>query len=421
MSAESPGGFGPPARKRGYGRIWKWAAPALLVAAAVAYVVFALVRGAPAATVVPAARPATIPDGPPKLAWPSQGQAAAAVQGIGLMSTHNSEQPTPIASLAKIMTAYLVLRDHPLRAGENGPHITVSPSDVAVYQADVAAGQSVVTVTAGEVLSERQALEGLLLPSGNNLATMLARWDAGSETAFVSKMNAEARTLDLTRTSYADASGADPATVSSAGDQVRLTQVALTVPAFAHIVSMPSATLPVAGQEANLDALLGQNGIVGVKTGSTSEAGGCFVFAARERVGTRRVTIVGAVLHQLAPGGLPNLIKAAFRATIPLLTSIRRVLVASPVVRQGATLAQVKTSWASPVAVSAAGTVTLVGWPGLPVHTTIAAPTHPAVPIAAGQDLGSAVLAAGDQRAHVRLLASKALAKPSLGWRVTHP
>lgn len=421
MSAETPGGIGPPTRKRDRGRIAKWAAPALLVAAAAAYLVFALARAAPAATLVPAARPATFPDGPPRLAWPSQGQAAAAVQGIGLMSAHNSDQPTPIASLAKVMTAYLVLRDHPLRAGEDGPDITVSPSDVAVYRTDVAGGQSVVAVTAGEVLSERQALEGLLLPSGNNLATLLARWDAGSETAFVAKMNAEARTLDLTRTSYADASGADPATVSSASDQVRLAQVALSVPAFAQIVAMRAATLPVAGRQANLDALLGQNGIVGVKTGSTSEAGGCFVFAARERVGARTVTIVGAVLHQLAPGGLPNLIKAAFRATTPLLTSIRRVLVASPVVRQGATVAQVQTPWATPVAVSAARTVTIVGWPGLPVHTTIAAPTHPAVPLAAGQDLGSVRFAAGKQRAKVRLLTSHALAGPSLGWRLTHP
>jgi serine-type D-Ala-D-Ala carboxypeptidase (penicillin-binding protein 5/6) len=80
-----------------------------------------------------------------------------------------------------------------LHGGVGGPQITVTPADVAVYRADAAAGQSVVAVRAGERLTERQALEGLLLPSGNNVATLLAR--SGSERAFVAKMNASARAL----------------------------------------------------------------------------------------------------------------------------------------------------------------------------------------------------------------------------------
>lgn len=105
------------------------------------------------------------------------------------------------------------------------------PADVAVDRADRAAGQSVVTVVTGERLTERQALEGLLLPSGNNIATLLARWDAGSEAAFVAKLNAQARALGLTHTRYADASGEQAGTVSTAGDEVRLAMLALEVPA----------------------------------------------------------------------------------------------------------------------------------------------------------------------------------------------
>ena len=81
-------------------------------------------------------------------------------------------------------------------------------------------------------------------------------------------MNARARSLGLRSTRYADASGADPATVSTAGDQFRLTLRALQVPAFRQIVAMPQVTLPVAGVAYNVNAGLGHDGIVGVKTGS---------------------------------------------------------------------------------------------------------------------------------------------------------
>jgi D-alanyl-D-alanine carboxypeptidase (penicillin-binding protein 5/6) len=165
----------------------------LVVVTALAYVVFALVRSVPGTRLVPAARSRAFAGRPLRLAWPRQGEAAVGVAGVGLIGSHGSGRPTPIASIAKVMTAYLVLREHPLHGGAGGPRITVTPADVAVYRADAAAGQSVVAVRAGERLTERRALEGLLLPSGNNIATLLARWDAGSERGFVAKMNARAR------------------------------------------------------------------------------------------------------------------------------------------------------------------------------------------------------------------------------------
>jgi serine-type D-Ala-D-Ala carboxypeptidase (penicillin-binding protein 5/6) len=113
--------------------------------------------------------------GPLRLAWPVQGEAAVGVRGVGLIGAHGSGRPTPIASIAKVMSAYVVLRDHPLNGDAGGPLIAVTRADVAAYRADQAAGQSVVAVRAGERLTERQALAGLLLPSGNNIATLLAR------------------------------------------------------------------------------------------------------------------------------------------------------------------------------------------------------------------------------------------------------
>jgi D-alanyl-D-alanine carboxypeptidase (penicillin-binding protein 5/6) len=102
----------------------------------------------------------------------------------------------------------------------------------------------------------------------------------------------------MTRTRYTDPSGYDDATVSTAADQVRLVDRAMRLPVFASIVATPSATLPVAGTVHNTDTLIGQDGFVGVKTGSTDAAGGCFAFRAVRWIGGKRTTITGVVLGQ---------------------------------------------------------------------------------------------------------------------------
>lgn len=395
--------------------------PASLAVLALGYVVFALQRAVPGVVVVPVRAFSAFRGPRPAVAWPHQGEAAVGVAGVGLIGAHGSHGSTPIASVAKVMSAYILLGDHRLAGGAAGPRIVVRPVDVAVYRGDKASGQSVVAVRAGERLSERQALEGLLLPSGNNIATLLARWDAGSVAAFVARMNAKARTLGLAHTRYAEPSGLKAVTVSSASDQVRLAMLALKVRAFAQIVAMPEVTLPTAGRQFNVDALLGRDGVVGVKTGSTSRAGGCFVFAAHKRVGGQQVTVVGAVLHQLATRAQPSIIESAFHASTILLASMRHGLTRVRVVRRGAIAAWVKSAWAPPVAVRAVRSVSVLGWRGLPIRTRVIALPGATVPLKAGQQVATGLITAGQQRVRVRLVASRALPKPSLSWRLTHP
>jgi D-alanyl-D-alanine carboxypeptidase (penicillin-binding protein 5/6) len=197
-----------------------------------------------------------------------------------------------------VMTAYLVLRDHPLGPGEEGPTIVLTGDDVADTERRRGQEESVVSVADGELLTERQALQAMLIPSANNIAAVLARWDAGSTDRFVSRMNATARSLGMTRTRYTDPSGYDDATVSTAADQVRIVARALRLPAFASIVAMPTATIPVAGTVQNTNTLLGRDGFVGVKTGSDHAAGGCFAFRAIRFLDGKRTAITGVVLGQ---------------------------------------------------------------------------------------------------------------------------
>jgi D-alanyl-D-alanine carboxypeptidase (penicillin-binding protein 5/6) len=234
----------------------------------------------------------------PSTVWPVDGQAAFVRTGDSQIHVGPNQHAAAIASVAKVMTAYLVLRDHPLRLGEDGPTITLTDADVADTDRRRRQEESIVPVAAGEQLTERQALQAVLLPSANNIAAVLARWDAGSVDRFVARMNSAARSLGMTHTRYTDPSGYDDATVSTAADQLRIVDRAMSLPVFASIVATPFATLPVAGAVRNTNSLLGQNGFVGVKTGSDDAAGGCFAFRAVRLIDGKRTTITGVVLGQ---------------------------------------------------------------------------------------------------------------------------
>jgi serine-type D-Ala-D-Ala carboxypeptidase (penicillin-binding protein 5/6) len=230
--------------------------------------------------------------------WPAYGQAAFIETGQPRIEAGPNQHPAPIASVAKVMTAYLVLRDHPLRLGQDGPTIALTDADVADTDRRAAQDESVVPVAAGEQLTELQALQALLLPSANNIAAVLARWDAGTTARFVARMNAAARSLGMTQTRYTDPSGYEDTTVSTAVDQVRIVVRSMRQPVFARIVATPSVWLPVAGTVHNTDRLLGQNGFVGVKTGSDRSAGSCFAFRAIRSIRGKRTPITGVVLGQ---------------------------------------------------------------------------------------------------------------------------
>jgi serine-type D-Ala-D-Ala carboxypeptidase (penicillin-binding protein 5/6) len=246
--------------------------------------------------------------------WPRRGQAAL-VLGDGRPAASPHQQPVAIASLAKVMTAYLTLKHDPLSGAQDGFTITVTADQA---QAD-AQGQSVVAVRAGEQLTERQLLQALLIPSGNNIARMLATGVAGSETRFIAEMNAEARTLGMDHTIYTDPSGFDPSTVSTAADQLRVFEQAIRFPIFRQIVSMASVTLPVAGTLTNYNPLIAE-GYAG-KTGSDSAAGGCLAFFTHVTVGGRRLTAVGVVTGQGQGSDTSELLAAAGQAATQLVES----------------------------------------------------------------------------------------------------
>ena len=259
-------------------------------------------------------------------AWPTIGSAAIDIPQFGVLQSSN-DHVVPIASVTKLMTAYLVLHALPLTQGPTGPCVTITSNDVETYRMMKAQGQSSVAVAVGEQLCEDQLLLGLLVHSSSNYAVLLATMVAGSLDAFIGEMNRQAMALGLTSTHYADASGFDPRSVSTASDQARLAALLMANPLFAADVDNQSVSLPVAGVVNSFTPDVGIDGVIGVKSGRTAAAGGCDVMALSTTYQGHPLLVLSVVLGQrggdlLTPAGEAALALARSATTQPLYATV---------------------------------------------------------------------------------------------------
>lgn len=350
---------------------------------------------------------------PPVMPWPSRGSAAVGVQNLGLIASSGNEQAIPTASVAKVMTALVILEDKPLKKNDPGPTITITDTDVQSYNADVANKESVALVQVGEQISELQLLQGMLIPSANNLSETLARWDAGSIDAFVAKMNAHAAALHLTHTRFADTSGANPGTVSTPSDLTSLGMTAMKQDVFAQVVGMESAELPVAGTVYNVDGVLGQSGIVGIKTGSGLNTGANFLFAATISVDGVPITFFGCVMGQ-------STLDDTFAAAKKLIGAMQSALHVRKVIVRNQTVATYITPWGAQTDLVSSVDVELIEWPGMVLRQRLDTRTivldHP---LPAGTQEGSEHMVLGDYNLDVPLVTADPMYPPGRFWRLT--
>ncbi len=389
----------------------------MLAVAAAVFVGVQLSRPVPR-PVLQSALPAerTVAGAIPSLPWPASAESAVAIQGIGPVGQAGPTLPVPIASLAKVMTVMVLLRDHPLSAGQSGPEVSITAADQATYRADLAAGDSVAPVVAGETLSELQLLEGLLIPSADNLATVVAQWDAGSQAAFVAKMNAAAAAFGMHATRYADPSGVSSSTVSTAADQLRLAELAAANPILMSIVRQPQLVFPNAVDLLdNYNSLLGKDGIVGIKTGDTTAAGGCFMFAADANKDGHFVQVLGVVLGER---GAP-LIMSALHAGQSLIGPALAGVHPATALAAGTVVAHITDAWGRSVAVSTVQPVTILHVGAASVRLAVAPGGKPvAVGLPAGSRVATVTVEAGGQVQTVAAVTDQPITGPSRQWRI---
>lgn len=220
---------------------------------------------------------------------PSLPAAAACLldpQTDDILYEKNADQPLPMASTTKVMTAILVLEKGRLND-------TVTISDRAC-----AAGESSAWLEKGEVLTVEQLLHALLVQSANDAAVALAEHVGGSEEAFVEMMNEKAVQMGLEHTHFANPHGLDAAGhYTSAGDLAQIAAYAMRDPLFREIVISSGYEIPWAGHPyprvfENHNRLLKMYPYAtGIKTGYTNGAGLCLV-ASASKDGRELISVV---------------------------------------------------------------------------------------------------------------------------------
>ena len=363
-------------------------------------------------------------------------------------------------------TALVVLRDHPVPPGSNGPTITITPDDAAQFGKDLSDDETNIPLLPGETLTELQLLEALLIRSADDAAYTLAAWDAGSQQAFVAKMNVLALSLGALHSHYVDTSGFDPQSVSTAADTLRIAAAGMAIPTFASVAAMPSANVPGAGTIRNVVTAIGTDGLVGVKSGYTSQASGCMVLAAYRFVHGRSVLVLASALGESEPAPAPPPptaptaaapTPAAPTAAVPtaavpataaanttttttapyspleaqypllytepivehLLDTSVAAIVPVPVVTAGQTISTASTEWGGTAKIEpvvAENGAWLVGVPGQRVVATMA----PSASKPRGLSAGAVRFALGPETETVPVRLVRRMPEPGWWWKVLH-
>ncbi|MFJ8017866.1 D-alanyl-D-alanine carboxypeptidase family protein, partial [Streptomyces sp. NPDC096339] len=377
-----------------------------------------LVRPLPQPKLVMTAKSSFTFDGAaPQLPWPSEGQAYMAAAGLGTLGQSGEQKPVPIASVTKSMTAYIIMRDHPFKKGEKGAMIDVDKTAETEGQKDKSDNESTLnTVKEGDKISESDAIAALMIPSANNIARLLARWDSGTQEAFVKKMNDTAKELGMTNTTYTDPSGLDATTVSTAEDQVKLGLKIVEMDALIDITKKPKWVDPSGKEWRNWNGLVPGNESLGIKTGTTTKAGGNLLFAAQKKIGNTNQLIVGAVLGQhKAP-----IIDTVIAASKQLLVATQKSLDGAVVVKKGEVVGYVDDGLGGQTPVVATADVQAVGWASLTVNVKLS-DGGGAIPQSAkaGTEIGVLTVGEGASQVKVPVALKDDLVAPSTGSKLT--
>ncbi|MFD8328734.1 D-alanyl-D-alanine carboxypeptidase [Streptomyces lydicus] len=379
----------------------------------------------PTLTVGDATSSFTFEGGKLTIPWPAQGQAAIKVVGSGDLGTFGPQKPVPTASVAKIMTAYVILRDHPLKKDEGGPQIEVDTK--AVTEGGSRHESRIEQLKAGQKFSQQNMLKMLMIPSGNNIARLLARWDTKSdnEVAFVKKMNDAAKDLGMKNTTYTDPSGLDSKTVSTAVDQLKLAEAVMKFDAFRPIVATPNTEIPGLPERINSNIdnlLLAGLSIKGIKTGSSTAAGGTLSWAAYKTVDGKDRLILGTMMDQhfkgLDPDGA-NSLTLVKQNSQKVIEAVRNALTSAPAVKKGQVVGYVDDGLNGLTPVVATKDLKAVGVPGQKLKLSVGdgGKTVPHT-AKAGTEVGVLTVGNGESMQKVPVALKEDLVEPSFGAKL---
>lgn len=319
----------------------------------------------------------------------------------------------PMASAAKLVTALVVLEEKPLEVGSAGPSVAITAVDYQDYIDYTNENARSVTVFPGEMWTERELLQALLLGSSNNHADLLARWAFGSVESYVQAANDWLRSNGMKATTVADATGLLDASAGTAPDLARLAAIAATNPAISELLSDPASALVGRRGVENTTEYLPEEGITGISRSYTDAAGVCFLFTATLGTAEAPFTLAGAFLGEPDYGTLEADVTA-------LIASARDGIGELPVLEEGDEYVRFTTAWGDTASGVVRVSKTRLGW-----HSVAA--TDPTVTVdefstgRAGMTVGRVAVDDSGRAVSSPLVLDEAITDPGLGWRLLNP
>ncbi|MGN7967744.1 D-alanyl-D-alanine carboxypeptidase family protein [Microbacterium sp. 22296] len=387
------------------GYVW-WASSAALPAPIVT-------SQAPAAAAGPAA----------SLALPSGGQMLMSVEGggdylgpdaAGAFASSGGNDPRPIASVAKLITALVILDAHPLDGPDDaGPTIAFTEADTDLYDRFYVQDAVVAKMPDGLTMSLRDSLATMLLPSAANYAVANARWAFGSENAYVQAARSWLSANGLNDTRIVDATGLDARNISTPSDLVALGRIAAADPVVARLAATTSIRVEGPGYVTNTNDLLGTLGITGMKTGNLGEGTFNLLFTSTLDVGVGGpLNITGVRL-----GGATH--DSTDEDVVRLLQSLQDGFHDVSLGTVGDDVGTISTAWGSEASLVLARNAALRTWSDTPVAVNLETVTPQNY--ADGEVVGTVTWTAGPETTSSDVKIKGAIGEPSLWWRLTHP
>ncbi|GAA1541332.1 hypothetical protein GCM10009803_22240 [Microbacterium ginsengiterrae] len=392
-------------------QVGRWLAPiGTLAAFAIAYGATTLLWPLHAVEpVVDAVAFETVPAPAAEITWPAAGSAGVGIEGVSMAAS--SAEPASIASITKVVTSLMVLDRLPLQLGEQGPEYAFTYGDSVNYWDYRRADQSALDVPVDGVLTEYQMLQGILLGSANNYTDRLARDLWGPDEQFARAADAWLAERGLSGISVVTPSGFDERNIATPEALLQLGQRAMQNPVFAEIVGTAGAEIPGAGWVENSNGMLGDPGVVGIKTGTL--VGWSLLTAKDVTIGDTTVHLYAAVLNQGDD-------QERLAATRSLFSQVEAALAdLAPAVPAGTVVGEVSTEWGTTVDIVSDADATVLVWNG--ATSTAAVDFDLGEQRDEGASVGTLTVNGPVGATTVDVSLAEEVSGPSPWWRLTHP
>lgn len=349
--------------------------------------------------------------------------AQAAVDAQGLPSATgwldgedvwaNTDGTYRIASLTKLITALVGLEAAPIEPGTAGPTYTLTEQDVALVDEVLAQDGTFAPAPIGLELTTRQMLDLILVPSANNYAISYARWIFGSDEAFLAAANDWLARNGLESVHIEEAAGLSDNNVATPADIVRLARLALANPTVAEVVGQSVIHVPELGEITTTNRLLGDAGVIGVKTGTTFPNGHSLAAAQHQDIGGRDLVAIAVTLER--PDGDAR--AADTRAVLAAMAATGQPV---QLAEQGAVVGTVTTWTGDKVQLLTDADLATVLAPGEGASRKVALDGQVGA-AAKGARVGSILTSAPVGDEEIAVVTDASITEPDFWWRFTHP